>query len=187
MELSVNPNLHFGSITIVFNHTLFDNIYKTLFDYEKPNEYSDLIISFNEDNSVMSKMDIKNKEIGFTSNLTSLGLNVPIDFTLNSTTFNALRPNYNTETKQYQLKFNNIFLNYNQNLQNIMEPSQFNCIYYTYDIDKTTNNAIKIPIFSIIKQKYGYDTERYVFAYDHTKLTKDQTAFIIKYIFFQTT
>ncbi len=184
MEVSFNPDLHFGVITILFNHGILDNIRKSLFDYEIPNNYSDLVILFENDNTMVSKDDIKpESNIHFTPIISIYGSH-PQSFTINTTSYSALTPLLKEidGIKQLSLNFSLLFEKFYPDSNKNNVASTFNCIYTHYK--KVNNILTKIPIFGIVKQKYGFDSERYLFAYDHTILSKEQTAFIIKNIFF---
>ena len=178
IDISENPNLVFGTITIVFNHSFIDNIWKSLFDYERPNAYSDLIILFEKDNSIISKANIKDvTHIKLHDSASVLGVNCPKRFEIREQKYYAAYPSF-TEG-QYRLNLRKLFGEFMPNFMNNTQPSIYNCLYYHYD-----KNLVKIPVFGIIKQKHGYDSERYTFAYDYTKFTHEELAYIIKYIFF---
>ncbi len=183
MEISANPDLHFGVITILFNHGILDNIRKSIFDYEIPNNYSDLVILFENDNTMVSKDDISNSDIHFTPIISIYGSH-PTSFTIDTTSYSALTPIFKEidGTKQLSLNFSLLFEKVYPDSNKNNVASTFNCIYTHYK--KINNILTKIPIFGIVKQKYGFDSERYLFAYDHTILSKMQTASIIKHIFF---
>jgi hypothetical protein len=171
-----NPNLAFGTITIMYNHGIIDSIWKTLFDYETPNEYSDLIISFDEDGSIISKENIET-QYNITISDTSCLTRIPLSITTKNKIYHSEIPKIQEGT--YRLNFTKIFGKFIPNFINNAQASIYNCIYYYL-----RSNLTKIPAFSIIKQKYGHDSERYTFVYDYTVLTKEEIAFIIKNIFF---
>lgn len=179
-----NSNIVYGNIVINYNHSFIDSIFKMMYDSELPHEYSDIIIEFNDHNVIKLNKDSinTNKNKCYTyNNLKYSTLHCPQDITnINTNTkYRYVHPEFDKKLQQYKMQFTKIFPNINNSMT---QGSIYNCAY-----TKLTKDAKIIPVFGICKNKYGFDMERYVLAYDKEEFNEEQLSEIISYLFFKIT
>lgn len=166
-------SMKFGFITIVYNHSFYDKLYKRLFDNEIPRENADIIILF-DDELEQIVIDIK-------ETLQTIPNIILSPDTYYSTPF-MIEKNNILHIKERGSKIDgySIFKSYmsNDEYKKNTDPSIYNCKYYK--LDKHEN---KLTTFALIKKKYGFDSSRYLFAYDPNEFTRDEVQYIISCIF----
>ncbi len=175
-----NSNIVYGNIIINYNHSFVDSIFKMMYDSETPHEYSDIIVEFNDHNVVKINKDINtNKSQCYIYNkLKYSTLHCPQHITnmITKTNYRYVHPDYDKQLQQYKMQFTKLFPNINNSMT---QGSIYNCAY-----TKLTKDAKSIPVLGICKNKYGFDMERYILAYDKEEFNEDQLCEIISYLFF---
>ncbi len=178
-----NSNIVYGNIVINYNHSFVDSIFKMMYDSEMPHEYSDIIVEFNNHNVVKINKDVNantNKNTLFIySEIKYSTLHCPQNMVNIQTNekYRYLQPEFDDKIKQYKMQFTKIFPNINISMT---QGSIYNCAY-----TKLTKDAKMIPVLGICKNKYGFDMERYILAYDKEEFNEEQLCEIISHLFFK--
>jgi len=170
------PKLKFGEITVQHEDNWIKQAFR-YFNYDtKIDPTATIVILFHDTNEVVSTMDIvPDKTIVYTEPLGEQIQPYNIKITSTSTVTLHKRSAIIGENNSRYLKgfsdiYNNKFKIY------LPDPSVFNCIYYVIDVKYPDLEKV---VFSIFKRKYGTDSSRFLFSYDHELITKQQAENII--------
>ena len=165
-------HLKYGFITIIYNHSVYDKLYKFFFDKEETTEDSIIILLFDDD---IDKIVIELSDVIKTDSII-------LSPDINSDTPFMIEKNgiLHVKDKEKALKAYPIFQSYitKDDYDKNCDASVYNCKYYKID-----SNNDKQYTFSILKKKYGSDSSRYLFAYDPKEFTKNEIQYIIYGIF----
>lgn len=175
-------NIKYGELTIIYHKetNMFTNFLSWL-DYfdEIPPKTSKFIFLFNDGEIC----DSNDKFIDFNFKFFNSVLSPPPFYFEKMKNDNkndneiyflkdAIKKNYNCS-----IDFNELFSSYSKFNSSMNIKSNYNCIYYCYEM------LLKLEIFAIIRIKSKNDMPRYQFAYDSNKFTKDEIIYLIHKIF----
>ena len=170
------PKLVFGEITVKYDDNFIQKTFR-YFNYDTkigPND--NIIILFHDTNEVTNATDIViDKHIVYSESCyncihpqkITIGTSSPIKL------YNRL-PKIDTNNIKRLSGFSDIYSEKYKTY--LVEPSTFNCIYYSIDHDYPDLERV---VFSLMKRKYGLDSSRFLFSYDPEIITKPQVENII--------
>jgi hypothetical protein len=177
-----NSHLKYGTVVVVHNYTIFDTIYNTFFDTEKPGENSEFVVLFDNNQAVYCKNHIMDLNHIKFEELTYFTGVCPNEITKEGTSYFYRSPI--SVNSVLRLKIGPLFEKYLKYPKDYTTPSAYNCIYFKHHFDEKTEKFIQRNVFSIIKTSNGDKSDRYAFAYDPIEFENKDLLNIMKIIFY---